>query len=99
MPRFLARAGRAGRELTCCHIPAVGLAYVVIAGKQLKHNLEFLVEVARRARDIDSARDAAFTVLDALDDARGFRALGTVSRLRRVHYFLAIASFGNFGHG
>ena len=57
------------------------------------------MEVAHGTRDVDSAWDAAFTVLDALDDARGFRALGTVGRLRRVHHLLAIASFGNFGHG
>ena len=66
---------------------------------KLKQSLELFVEIAHRARDIDSARNAAFTVLDALDDARGFLALGTVRRLRRVHHLLAIASFGNFGHG
>jgi hypothetical protein len=66
--------------------------------KKLENNLKFLVEIAHRARDVDSAGDAALAVLDALDDTRRLAALGTVSRLRRVHHLLAITSFGNFGH-
>ena len=61
--------------------------------------LKFFVEVAGGARDVDAARNAALAVLHALDDACGFAALGTVSRLRRVHYFLAVAGLCNLCHG
>ena len=64
----------------------------------LKRYLKFLVEVAYRARNVDSAGDAALAVLDALDDARRLVALGTVSRLRRVHYLLAVTCFCNLCH-
>ena len=60
--------------------------------------LKFFVEVAGGARDVDAARNAALAVLHALDDACGFAALGTVGRLRRVHYFLAVTCFGYLGH-
>ena len=60
--------------------------------------LEFLVEVARRARDVDAARDTALAVLHALDDARRLAAFRTVGRLRRVHFLLAITCFCNLGH-
>jgi hypothetical protein len=63
-----------------------------------KIRLELLVEIAHRARDVDSAGDAALAVLHALDDARRLAALGTVGRLRRVHYLLTVTCFGNFGH-
>src|SRR5215831_11457992 len=71
-----------------------GLSLVPIFDFRLK----FFVEVTRRTRDIDSARDAALAVLYALDDARRLAALGTVGRLRRVHYLLAVTCFGNLGH-
>ena len=60
--------------------------------------LKFLVEVARRAGDIDPARNAALSVFYALDDARRLAALGTVGRLRRVHYLLAVTCLCNLGH-
>jgi len=61
-------------------------------------SLKFFVELAGRTRDIDSARYAAFAVLNALDDARGLSTLGTVSRLRRVHYLLTITGLCNLCH-
>jgi hypothetical protein len=61
-------------------------------------NLKFFVEVARGARDIDSAGNAALAVFYALDDARRFAALGTVGRLRRVHFLLAVTCFRYFSH-
>jgi hypothetical protein len=64
-----------------------------------KFYLKFLVEVARRTRDVDSSRNAPFAIFDTLDDTRGLAALGTVGRLRRVHYLLAVASFRNLCHG
>ncbi len=60
--------------------------------------LKFLVEIARRARDVDSARNAALTVFYALDDTRRLAAFGTVGRLRRVHFLLAVTCFCNLGH-
>jgi hypothetical protein len=60
--------------------------------------LKLLVEVARRARDIHSAGNAALAVLYALDDARRLAALRTVGRLRRVHYLLAVTCFCYFCH-
>ena len=74
--------------------PMAGL--FVCARAQL--GLKFFVEVADRARDVDAAGDAALAVLYALDDARRLAALGTVGRLRRVHYLLAVTCFGNLGH-
>ena len=65
----------------------------------LERYLKFLVELAGRTRDIDSARNTAFAVFDALDDARGLATFGTVGRLRRVHYLLAITSLCNLCHG
>src|SRR5579863_8042906 len=66
--------------------------------KNFNSNLKLFVEIADRAGDIHSTRNAALAVFDALDDARGLAALGTVGRLRRVHYLLAVACFGNFSH-
>jgi len=40
--------------------------------------LKLFVELADGARDINSARDTAFAVLDALDDARCFATFRTV---------------------
>lgn len=45
---------------------------------QVMYCLKLFVEIARRAGDIDSSRHAALAVLDALYDARGFAAFGTV---------------------
>src|SRR5579859_8014822 len=61
--------------------------------------LKFLVELTSRAGDIHSAGYASLAVLHTLDDARRLVALGVVGGLRRVHCFLAITCFGNFGHG
>ena len=60
--------------------------------------LELLVEVAGRAGDVDSAGDSALAVLDALYDADGFGALGTVGALGGIHCFLTVAGFGYFCH-
>ena len=40
--------------------------------------LELFEKLACRAGDVDSAGDAALAVFDALHDAGGFAALGTV---------------------
>jgi len=64
----------------------------------MERRLELLVEIAHRARNVDSAWDAALTVLYALDDARGLFALGTVGRLRRVHFLLAVPCFRYLCH-
>ena len=64
----------------------------------LKQRLKLLVEIANGTRDVDATRNAAFAVLYALDDARRLAALGTVGRLRRVHYFFAVTCFCNLGH-
>ena len=65
---------------------------------KLNSNLKFLVEIAGRARDIDTAGDTSLAVFYALNDACGFAAFGTVGRLRRVHYLLAITCFCYFSH-
>jgi hypothetical protein len=67
--------------------------------REFKCDLKFFVEFAGRARDIDSAGSAALAVLDALDDAGGFRALGAIGGLGRIHYLFAVAGFCNFSHG
>lgn len=64
----------------------------------LKRRLKFLVEVARGARNINSAGNAALAVFYALDDARRLFTLGTVGRFCRVHFLLAVACFCNLGH-
>jgi hypothetical protein len=61
--------------------------------------LELFVELAGRAGDINSARDASFAVFDALHNAGGLAALRTIRALGRVHNFLAICCLGNLGHG
>ena len=60
--------------------------------------LEFFEEITRRARDVDSARSTALTVLDTLDDAGGFRALRAIRALVGIHDLLAVAGLGNFRH-
>ena len=60
--------------------------------------LELFVEIASGTRDINSAWNPALAVLHALDDARRLAALGTVGRLRRVHYLLAVTCFRYLGH-
>src|ERR1035437_5791281 len=67
-------------------------------GLNLNHCLKLLGEIAHRARDIHAARNSALAVLYALDDARRLLALGTVGRLRRVHFLLAITSFCDLCH-
>jgi hypothetical protein len=60
--------------------------------------LEFFEEVASRAGNINSARDAALTVLDAFHNTCGFGALRTVRALVCVHDLLAVAGLGNLRH-
>jgi len=69
------------------------------ADLQAVAGLQLLVEFAGRAGDVHAARDAAFAVFDALDDARGLGALRTVGALGGVHHFFAVAGLGNLGHG
>jgi hypothetical protein len=56
------------------------------------------VEIARRTRNKDAARDSTFAVLDALYDPRCFATLWAIGALGRIHYFLAVCCFGNLGH-
>jgi hypothetical protein len=60
--------------------------------------LELFEEIARRAGDIHSARSTALTILDTLDDAGGFGALGTIRALVGVHDLLTVAGLGNLRH-
>src|SRR4030088_1222239 len=60
--------------------------------------LEFFEEIARRAGDIHSAGSTALTVLDTLDDAGRFGALGTIRALVGIHDLLTVAGLGNFRH-
>ena len=60
--------------------------------------LEFFEEIARRAGDIYSAGSSALPVLDTLDDAGGFGALGTIRALVGIHDLLTVAGLGNFRH-
>jgi hypothetical protein len=60
--------------------------------------LELFEEFAGRAGDVDSAGDAALAVLDALYDACGLGALGTIGALLGVHDLLAVTGFGDLCH-
>ena len=60
--------------------------------------LQLLEELAGRAGDVDSARDAAFAVFYALDDARGLAALGAIGALGGVHDLLAVCGFCDLRH-
>ena len=60
--------------------------------------LELFEEITCRAGDIDSAGNAAFAVLDALNDACCFGALRTFCALVGIHDLLAVACFGNLCH-
>jgi hypothetical protein len=58
--------------------------------------LQLLEEFAGRARDVNPARNAAFAVFDALDDARRLAALGAIGALSGVHDLLAVGCFCDF---
>jgi hypothetical protein len=60
--------------------------------------LELFEEIARRAGDIHSARSTALAVLDSLDNACGFGALGTIRALVGIHDLLTVAGLGNLRH-
>lgn len=59
---------------------------------------EFFKEIARRAGDIHSARSTALAVLDTLDNACGFGALGTIRALVGIHDLLTVAGLGYLRH-
>ena len=61
-------------------------------------SLEFLEEIARRAGDINSARNTALTVLHALHNASWFGALRTIRALVSIHDLLTVAGLGNLRH-
>ena len=63
-----------------------------------KKELELLEEFAGRAGDVDSARDAALAVLDALYDAGGLGALGAIGALLGIHDLLAVTGLGDLCH-
>src|SRR5579875_625020 len=60
--------------------------------------LQLFKELARRAGDIHSTRNAALAVLHALHDARRLGALRAIRALLRVHNLFAVSSLGNLGH-
>jgi hypothetical protein len=60
--------------------------------------LELLEELASRAGDVNSARNPALAVLDALHDAGGFGALRTIGALVGVHDLFTVAGLGNLRH-
>jgi hypothetical protein len=60
--------------------------------------LKFFEEFACRAGDINSAWNAAFTVLNTLDDTGWFGALRTIRALVGIHDLLAVAGLGNLRH-
>ena len=60
--------------------------------------LQLLKELARRARDVYTARNIALTIFDALDDAGGFTALWAVGAFGGVHDLFAISGLGNLCH-
>ena len=70
-------------------------SFIMCFGDRL---LELFEEIARRAGDIHSARSTALTVLDTLDDAGGFGALGTIRALVGIHDLLTVAGLGNLRH-
>jgi len=63
--------------------------------QNLTFYLQFLVELARRAGNIDPAGHASLAVFHALDDARRLAALGTIRALARVHDLLSVRCFCN----
>src|SRR5258708_5833812 len=68
-------------------------------GKLIRGNLaveaalQLLVEIARRAGNINSARNPALAIFHALDDARRLAALGTIRALACVHHLLTVRCF------
>src|SRR5665213_847359 len=60
--------------------------------------LQLLEKIARGARNVDAAGDVALAVLDALHDAGGLGALGTIGALLGIHDLLAVAGLGNLRH-
>ena len=65
---------------------------------KMLERLELFEEVAGRAGDVDAAGDAALAILDALDDAGGLGALGTICAFLCIHDLFAVAGFGNLRH-
>ncbi len=60
--------------------------------------LELLEEVAGGAGDVDATGDVTLAIFDALDDAGGLGALGTVGALVGIHDLFPVAGFGNLRH-
>src|SRR5215469_18710686 len=59
--------------------------------------LQLLEELAGGARDVNAARDAAFPVFHALDDARRLAALGAIRALGGIHDLFAVGGFRDLG--
>jgi len=62
------------------------------------HALKLFVEFATRAGYKNTTGNAALAVLYSLHNARGLAALGTISALRCIHYFLAVCSLCDLCH-
>ena len=60
--------------------------------------LEPFVEFTRGTTDEHSAADASLAVFHTFDNACRFAALGAVSALGGVHFFLAVTGLGDLGH-
>ena len=68
---------------------------------ELETVLQLFEKLARRARDIDPAGDAAFAVFYPLDDAGGLATLGAIGALGGVHDLFAVSclcDLGAYGH-
>ena len=59
--------------------------------------LQLLEEFTRRARDVNPARNATFTIFYAFDDPCGLAALGAIRAFGGVHYLFAVCSFCDLG--
>jgi len=59
--------------------------------------LELLEKLTARAGNVNPAGDAALAVFHALDNARGFAALGAIRARCGVHDLLAVGCFCDFG--
>src|SRR5580704_9964446 len=59
--------------------------------------LQLLEELTARARNVNSARDAAFAVFHSFDDACGLAALWAIRALGSIHDLFAVSGFCDLG--
>lgn len=61
-------------------------------------DLELLVKIAGRARDVHAAWNVALAIFNAFYHAGGLSARGTVGALGGIHDLLAVSRFCDFRH-